>query len=81
MKNDRKTRVSVVLEDKRDYVIFCEKIDDTNIVKTVRILDNILRNVELIYDDIIKNNKIVNKNVTRKLNNIIRFVEQLKEEL
>lgn len=80
-KNRSTTKLLVDLESKRDFILSSPKIDDKGIRILVNFVDDLLNQIELLYDDIIYNNGIDSDNLNIKIKTISNKLDKLKGRL
>ena len=80
-KNRSTTKLLVDLESKRDFILSSPKINDKGIRILVNFVDDLLNQIELLYDDIIYNNGIDSDNLNIKIKTISNKLDKLKGRL
>ena len=80
-KNRSTTKLLVDLESKRDFILSSPKIHDKGIRILVNFADDLLNQIELLYDDIIYNNGIDSDKLNTKIKTISNKLDKLKGRL
>lgn len=80
-KNRSTTKLLVDLESKRDFILSSPKINDKGIRILVNFADDLLNQIELLYDDIIYNNGIDSDKLNTKIKTISNKLDKLKGRL
>ena len=80
-KNRSTTKLLVDLESKRDFILSSPKMNDKGIRILVNFADDLLNQIELLYDDIIYNNGIDLDNLNIKIKTISNKLDKLKGRL